>query len=180
MSETDLLGGTQPTEEIIEEEFQEPESTDAPAVSEADLLGAEDEIIEEEIADTSAAAAIPAQTAPSANNGISQAYTDWQAKHKQNLEAKKAKTLQREEKAKAEAKAELDSIYAERDAMIASRKKKNRAEQDVVAGSTEEQNIKGTDWQRIGNMVDLQNPSSKSDVSRMKELLIRMKNPPKA
>ncbi|KAN0036088.1 hypothetical protein ACTA71_005388 [Dictyostelium dimigraforme] len=113
----------------------------------------------------------PKETAP--------AMKEYLEKHEKEMEEKKKKSEEKRQKKIAEAKQSLDNFYSEREAKKKTALKNNRdhnksLELDSTSGSTTHT------WESVVSMIDLQakpNPVNK-DTSRMREILIRLKNQP--
>ncbi|EGC31724.1 hypothetical protein DICPUDRAFT_156386 [Dictyostelium purpureum] len=112
------------------------------------------------------------------NRETAPAMKEYLAKHEKELEDKQKASEEKRKKKIAEAKQSLDNFYSEREAKKKTALKNNREHNKTLEGE-------GTtggehSWESVVSMIDLQakpTPTNK-DTSRMKEILLRLKNQP--
>ncbi|KAM9982076.1 hypothetical protein ACTFIY_004383 [Dictyostelium cf. discoideum] len=113
----------------------------------------------------------PKETAP--------AMREYLEKHEKEMQEKKKKSEEKRQKKIAEAKQSLDNFYSEREAKKKTALKNNRDHNKSLEIDSTSGNTTHT-WESVVSMIDLQakpNPANK-DTSRMREILIRLKNQP--
>ncbi|KAF2071738.1 hypothetical protein CYY_006943 [Polysphondylium violaceum] len=124
------------------------------------------------------------ESSPMTNNGeqkreTAPAMKEYLEKHEKELKEKKRVSEEKRAKKIEEAKKSLENFYSEREAKKKTALKNNREHNKTLE---EEGQTLSTDhsWESVVNMIDLQakpNPTNK-DTSRMREILIRLKNSP--
>jgi len=107
------------------------------------------------------------------------AMKEYLEKHEKELKEKKRVSEEKRAKKIEEAKKSLENFYSERETKKKTALKNNREHNKTLE---EEGQTLSTDhsWESVVNMIDLQakpNPANK-DTSRMREILIRLKNSP--
>ncbi|CAM9094747.1 unnamed protein product, partial [Heterosigma akashiwo] len=106
------------------------------------------------------------------------ALDDFMDKWEQELREKRAVEEQAAEEAKQKAKAELDHFYAQKEKTFEAKMSKNRSEEQVLLEQLEADLESDNPWERITNLVDLQAEGDDVDKSRMRSILIQLKNEP--
>jgi hypothetical protein len=82
---------------------------------------------------------------------------------------------------KSKASEELSTWQLQRSTRLNAKKEKNRSEEQVLLESLESEVEGANPWDRVTKLVDLSMDTTegkKSDISRMKKLLIQLKNEP--
>ncbi|XP_049836989.1 clathrin light chain isoform X10 [Schistocerca gregaria] len=105
----------------------------------------------------------------------------WREEQKKRLEEKDANEEKRKEELREQAKKELEEWYKHHEEQIAKTKAANRnAEKQFVAEAGEIE--PGTEWERIAKLCDFNPKSSKTskDVSRMRSIILQLKQTPPA
>ncbi|EEB09862.1 Clathrin light chain, putative [Pediculus humanus corporis] len=104
----------------------------------------------------------------------------WREEQKRRLEEKDANEEKKKEEWRLAAKKELEEWYRHHEDLITKTKAANRnAEKEFVADIDAIQ--PGTEWERISKLCDFNPKSSKSskDVSRMRSIILQLKQNPK-
>ena len=98
-------------------------------------------------------------------------------KFRKQVEEKDAKERELKQKRRDEASKQLSDWFKKRVEQLEKRKEQNRIEQD----ETQNEIMAAMDdsWRRVVSLVDVQNPSAgEFDISRMKDVLVQLKNEP--
>mmetsp|Transcript_18413 Transcript_18413/g.38339 ORF Transcript_18413/g.38339 Transcript_18413/m.38339 type:complete len:165 (+) Transcript_18413:31-525(+) len=106
------------------------------------------------------------------------AMATWNAEWMEKLSARKNKENEAKAKAIEQAGKDLEQFVAERDASRESKMSKNRSEEQVKLEALEADLESDNPWERVVKLVDLQQEGEGSDVSRMRSILIQLKNEP--
>ena len=116
----------------------------------------------------------------------------WKEGYKLRLEEKDAEEEQKMRELKNQAKKELEAFYRRYDAEIDAQKAVNRESQAAFLTAANSSMAPGTEWKRVGEMCDFKmrnsssstaavsvSANSNTDLSRMKSILLKLKQHPK-
>mmetsp|Transcript_65346 Transcript_65346/g.181721 ORF Transcript_65346/g.181721 Transcript_65346/m.181721 type:complete len:186 (+) Transcript_65346:76-633(+) len=110
------------------------------------------------------------------------ALREWEDKHEQKLEEFSRQESKDKEAKRAEATSQLQKYYADRQDTIAKKKASNRAEEEVMEKSRQDQApASGANpWERVAELIDANARAGDNtrDTSRMRSLLIQLKTNP--
>ncbi|XP_018425222.1 PREDICTED: clathrin light chain B isoform X3 [Nanorana parkeri] len=103
----------------------------------------------------------------------------WREEQKERLEELDAASKVTEQEWREKAKKDLEEWYQRQSEQIEKNKVTNRASDEVLASETKDDDT-GTEWERVARLCDFNPKSSKQskDVSRMRSVLISMKQTP--
>ncbi|KAM5170489.1 clathrin light chain B [Mantella aurantiaca] len=103
----------------------------------------------------------------------------WREEQKERLEELDAAAKVTEQEWREKAKKDLEEWYQRQSEQIEKNKITNRASDEVLASETKDEET-GTEWERVARLCDFNPKSSKQskDVSRMRSVLISMKQTP--
>mmetsp|Transcript_10200 Transcript_10200/g.13380 ORF Transcript_10200/g.13380 Transcript_10200/m.13380 type:complete len:205 (+) Transcript_10200:44-658(+) len=108
------------------------------------------------------------------------ALDDFNDQWEQELEQKKIEEDQKKMEMMEKAKQDLETFYQEKEKQTEARMSKNRNEEQVLLEQLEADLESDNSWERITKLVELQAEGGEGsvDVSRMRSLLIQLKNEP--
>ena len=106
------------------------------------------------------------------------AMATWNAEWMEKLQNRKNAENEAKSTAIEQAGKDLAQFVAERDAGRESKMSKNRSEEQVKLEALEADLESDNPWERVVKLVDLQQEGEGSDVSRMRSILIQLKNEP--
>mmetsp|Transcript_24835 Transcript_24835/g.22550 ORF Transcript_24835/g.22550 Transcript_24835/m.22550 type:complete len:154 (+) Transcript_24835:40-501(+) len=104
----------------------------------------------------------------------------FQKKFAAKLEERRLNEAEIEKTTRAKAHDDLQNWTAQRDVRLNAKKESNRSEEQVLLESIQSEEEVGNAWERVTKLIDIsaEADTKKSDVSRMKKLLIQLKNEP--
>lgn len=122
---------------------------------------------------------MPAPTEPGFTNGgtppvDATPLREWESAHELELQEKARKEEEQKKANREKAQKEMNQWYAERKQMMEQRKQLNRSEQTTLTQDKDG----GEPWERVNKLVNFGSEGGQRDTSRMKQLLIQVKNNP--
>lgn len=97
------------------------------------------------------------------------------------IEERRAHEAEVERNVKSKASEDLSQWTTQRQVRLNAKKEKNRSEEQVLLESFESEVEGAKPWERVTKLIDLNldvTETNKSDISRLKKLLIQLKNEP--
>merc|ERR1712010_387329 len=101
---------------------------------------------------------------------------EWRAQNQKNLADRAAKSAEELTKMNTEAKSARDLFYEQRKTEMEAAAKANKEEEDMAKTAKAELAQKDNLWESVTDMVDLQAKGEGKDISRMRSVMISMKN----
>ena len=100
---------------------------------------------------------------------------EWNMKFRERCEAKDKAAMEKKQEVLKEAREELQKWNEERQKKLAAKAEMNREEEEkLIENNKEDMNCENP-WERVSKLVEL-NAETKHDLTRMKQVMIRMKN----
>ncbi|GAA5957887.1 hypothetical protein JCM21900_001299 [Sporobolomyces salmonicolor] len=119
--------------------------------------------------------------APSADEGESEFIRSWRVKQAEEIAKREEAAQRKKEETIAKARNDIDNFYREYNAKKEKSIAQNKEDEEAFKTSLAEALGRGTTWERICDLVDLQDSRSKSttkskqDLSRFKEVLLDLR-----
>ena len=99
---------------------------------------------------------------------------EWNQKFRERCEAKDKEALEKKKEVMKEAQAELQKWREERAKKLEAKAEMNRQEEEKLIEGNKEDMTCANPWERVNKLVDM-NAETSHDMSRMKQVMIRMK-----
>jgi len=101
---------------------------------------------------------------------------EWRAQNRAEMEERAAASKAQLDDILAQAQSDRDAFYAQRQATLDATKKANREAEASLKESRASDAVKENLWESVTELVDLQAKQDGSDISRMRQTMLAMKN----
>lgn len=112
----------------------------------------------------------------SANLTESPALSEWRAANRKKIEERQAASKVELDKVLAQAEVDRKNFYDQRTKQIDATKKSNREQEAAMKEALETNAVKDNLWESVVELVDLQSKDGATDIARMRQTMLAMKN----